>query len=106
MSPLLLPLLLPFMRPVPGLVVLLCPLLLVAAPARAGQTCTMQPLTAREIERGMALAQATAQALEASGAQVVVLARAGQDLSRYGQTWSHLGCLPRAQPPAGVACGA
>jgi hypothetical protein len=39
----------------------------------------------------MALAQATAQRLDASAAQVVVLARAGQDLSRYGLQYSHLG---------------
>ncbi len=41
--------------------------------------------------QGMALAQRTSQALDASGARVVLLARAGQDLSRYGLRWSHLG---------------
>ena len=39
----------------------------------------------------MALALATERALDASGADVVVLARAGQDLSAYGLRYSHLG---------------
>jgi hypothetical protein len=39
----------------------------------------------------MALAERTAKRLDDSGAQVVVLARAGQDLGRYGLSWSHLG---------------
>ena len=34
----------------------------------------------------MALAESTARALDASGAHVVMLARAGQDLSQYGLT--------------------
>jgi hypothetical protein len=59
--------------------------------AFAGRACDEQPLSARQVEQGMNLAQATARALEASGAQVVMLARAGQDLSSYGLRWSHLG---------------
>jgi hypothetical protein len=43
----------------------------------------------------MELALRTARALDASGAQVVVLARAGQDLSRWGLEWSHLGLAYR-----------
>jgi hypothetical protein len=39
----------------------------------------------------MDLAERTARALEGSGARVVVLARNGQDLSRWGLRWSHLG---------------
>ena len=45
----------------------------------------------RQVEQGLGLAQATLQALDASGAEVVLLARAGQDLSKYGLRWSHLG---------------
>ena len=59
--------------------------------ARAGQTCSAEPPTVEEIRRGMAQAQATATALDASGADVVMLARAGQNLSEYGLRWSHLG---------------
>jgi hypothetical protein len=39
----------------------------------------------------MALAASTSKALDASGASVVLLARAGQDLSKYGLGYSHLG---------------
>ena len=43
----------------------------------------------------MQLAQRTADALEVAhgrdGTRVVLLARAGQDLSKYGQHWSHVG---------------
>jgi len=69
--------------------------LLLATSAHAGRSCEQKPLTARTIEQGMALAQRTAQALDAeharSGARVVVLARAGQDLSKYQLRYSHLG---------------
>ena len=59
--------------------------------AHAGRPCERQPLQAAQVERGMALALATERALDASGAEVVVLARAGQDLSQYGLNYSHLG---------------
>lgn len=62
-----------------------------AVAATAGQACEQQPISTAALSRGLALAQATAQRLEASGASVVLLARAGQDLSAYGLRWSHLG---------------
>jgi len=62
-----------------------------AAPVHAGRACEARQPDARAIARGMQLAQQTAAALDASGAQVVLLARAGQDLTRYGLHWSHLG---------------
>lgn len=69
--------------------------LLVAPAAHAGRSCEAKPLTARSIEQGMQLALRTSQALDAeharSGARVVVLARAGQDLSKYQLRYSHLG---------------
>ena len=68
----------------------LCLLAIVGA-AQAGRPCEDKPLTPRQIEQGMNLAEATAQRLDASGAQVVLLARAGQDLGKYGLQWSHLG---------------
>ena len=74
---------------------------LAAAPAaQAGQACQPQAPSTLEMERGMALAQATAQRLDASGAQVLLLARAGQNLSDYGLAWSHVGWAYRVQPPA------
>jgi hypothetical protein len=57
----------------------------------AGRPCENKPLQAAAVQRGMALAEATTRALDASGADVVVLARAGQDLSQYGLRYSHLG---------------
>jgi hypothetical protein len=62
------------------------------APAWAGRNCEAQhPLKATTVERGLGLAERTLKALDASGAEVVVLARAGQDLSKYGVRYSHLG---------------
>jgi len=62
-----------------------------AGTAQAGQTCRETPVDPQSVARGIALAASTASALDASGAQVVLLARAGQDLSKYGLTYSHLG---------------
>ncbi|MDT9001727.1 DUF2145 domain-containing protein [Paucibacter sp. APW11] len=59
--------------------------------ALAGRPCEEKPLSMQELTQGLNLAQLTAQRLNASGAQVVLLARAGQDLSKYGLIWSHLG---------------
>ncbi len=59
--------------------------------AHAGQTCETRPAQANDVVRGMTLAATTAARLDTSGAQVVVLARAGQDLSKYGVRWSHFG---------------
>ncbi len=59
--------------------------------AHAGRSCDAKPLSAHTIERGMTLADRTRTALDQSGAKVVVLARAGQDLSKYKLRYSHLG---------------
>lgn len=60
-------------------------------PAQAGRSCEERTPEAVNVERSLSLALTTARALDASGASVVVLARAGQDLSRHGLRWSHLG---------------
>lgn len=64
-----------------------------ASPAvHAGRSCAApQPPKTSTVERALTLAERTHQALEASGARVVVLARAGQDLSKYGLRYSHVG---------------
>jgi hypothetical protein len=59
--------------------------------AHAGQPCETRPAQTHDVVRGMTLAANTAARLDAGGAQVVVLARAGQDLSKYGIAWSHFG---------------
>jgi len=77
-------------------------LLLAAGAAQAGRACEDKPLLPHQIERGMNLAQATARQLDASGAELVLLARAGQDLSKYGLQWSHLGFVYRDRSVQGA----
>lgn len=72
--------------------------LVIAVPARAGQPCEERPLAAHEVVLSMDLAQRTVQALEASGAQVALVSRAGQDLSRYRLRYSHMGIAVRDHP--------
>lgn len=60
-------------------------------PAHAGQACDQQPPTAIKVQRGVDMAIRTLARLNASNADVVIMARAGQDLSKYGQRYSHLG---------------
>ena len=59
--------------------------------AQAGRTCETRPLDVHTVRQSMELAERTARRLDASGAQVVILARAGQDLGKYGLSWSHMG---------------
>jgi hypothetical protein len=66
-------------------------LMFAATQAQAGRSCENRPPTVSAVERSMALAEHTAQQLDRSGAQVVLLARAGQDLSEYHLRYSHLG---------------
>jgi hypothetical protein len=77
-------------------------LALVAAPARAGRDCQARPATVASVRDGLGLAERTVRALDASGAQVVVLARAGQDLGRWGLRWSHLGLAYRDAAAGGT----
>lgn len=65
--------------------------LALALSAHAGRTCEEKAPTTHQVEQGLRLAEATMRALDASGADVVLLARAGQDLGQYGLRWSHLG---------------
>lgn len=62
-----------------------------SAPTHAGRSCETRPPEASRIEKGLTLAERTQTALNSSGAKVVMLARAGQDLSKYGLRYSHLG---------------
>ncbi|MCC2957457.1 DUF2145 domain-containing protein [Massilia sp. IC2-477] len=67
-------------------------------PAHAGQPCEERPLAPHEVVLSMDLAQRTVQALEASGAQVALVSRAGQDLSKYRLRYSHMGIVVRDHP--------
>ena len=70
--------------------------LLAAPAAHAGRSCEVRPPDVLQVQRGLNLAERTRVALDATQAQVVVLARAGQDLSRYGLRYSHLGLAYRS----------
>lgn len=82
--------------------------LALASTAHAGRSCEAHKPDVASVTRGLALAEKTHHALEAeharSGTQVVVLARAGQDLTRYGLRHSHLGLAYReTREPDGPA---
>lgn len=64
---------------------------LLAPAAHAGRSCEAGKVTTQTVERGLSLAQKTLASLNASGEKVVLLARAGQDLGKYGLHYSHLG---------------
>jgi hypothetical protein len=71
---------------------MLCAGILLAPSAFAGRSCDAEhPPKAITVERGLTLAERTLTALNASGERVVILARAGQDLTKYGLRYSHLG---------------
>jgi hypothetical protein len=70
-------------------------LVAVATAAQAGRSCEQQRPQAAKVVQAMTLAEHVKAQLDASGAQVVVLARVGQDLSKYGQRYSHMGLAYR-----------
>ncbi len=73
-----------------SLLLAICSLAMATA-VHAGRNCEAKKTTPQTVERGLNLATKTLAALNASGDKVVVLARAGQDLSKYGVRYSHLG---------------
>lgn len=66
-----------------------------ASPAWAGRDCESRAPTVQAVTQGLALAERVQLQLDRSGADVVVLARMGQDLSRHGLRYSHLGLAHR-----------
>ncbi|MEN9377158.1 MAG: hypothetical protein RL710_2315 [Pseudomonadota bacterium] len=81
---------------------MLATMALVSPPALAGRTCeTPQPPKVYTVKRALTLAERTLKALDSSGARVVVLTRAGQDLSQYGLRYSHLGLAYRQEDGEG-----
>lgn len=75
-------------------------LMAAAGPALAGRSCEQRPLSGESVQRALELADRTARVLDATGAEVVILARAGQDLARWGLQFSHLGWAYRERGPA------
>jgi hypothetical protein len=80
--------------------------------AWAGQACDAAPPDTLGMTRALGLAERVQQRLDATDAQVVIIARAGQDLRKYGLNWSHLAfayregnaaTVPAWQAPPGAA---
>ena len=69
--------------------------LAIATSAQAGRSCEPRPPSADAVARSLALAEHAAARLDATGARVVVLARAGRNLSEYGLRYSHFGLAYR-----------
>ena len=66
--------------------------------AHAGQTCTVKKTSAGTFISAMNLAEKTRVALESSQAEVALIARVGQDLSRFGLRYSHMAYVWRDHP--------
>ena len=78
---------------------LLGALAIVSSAAMAGQACNATPPDTLAVTRALGLAERVQQALDATDARVVILARAGQDLRKYGLQWSHLAFAYREDLP-------
>ncbi|MFN5028963.1 MAG: DUF2145 domain-containing protein [Burkholderiales bacterium] len=66
--------------------------------AFAGQSCEERLPSPAIIQQALKLGEETRQKLVASGAEVALIARAGQDLSKYGLRYSHFGFVWRDHP--------
>ncbi|MES3020730.1 MAG: DUF2145 domain-containing protein [Pseudomonadota bacterium] len=75
---------------------LLC--LMAGSPALAGRACEPAPAVAANVAKSLDLALKTRTALDAAGAQVALVARVGQDLSKYKLVYSHVGLAWRDHP--------
>ncbi|MEM1091350.1 MAG: DUF2145 domain-containing protein [Pseudomonadota bacterium] len=73
--------------------------LLIADPALAGQPCEQRSHTVEQLSNGMELASRTARALDREAVSVGVIARMGQDLSKWQQRYSHIGLVYRSSEP-------
>jgi len=73
-------------------------MMVAAGSAVAGTACTDFEPDANAVRSALTLAFRTRDALEASGARVALVARVGQDLSRYKLRYSHVGIAWRDHP--------
>lgn len=74
-------------------------LTLCSAAAHAGRSCEEQPVTQKSFSNALASGLALQAALDASGEDVALIARQGQDLSKYRLKYTHAGLAYR--PAAG-----
>jgi hypothetical protein len=72
--------------------------LAIATPAHAGTACTEHSPTPQTLVQAAAEARRVHDVLEADGAPVALLARAGTDLSKYGLHYSHVAFVVRDHP--------
>ena len=70
----------------------------VSGAAQAGTSCEQRAPDANVVQQALGLAYETRQKLEASGGEIALIARAGQNLSQYGVRYSHLGFVWRDHP--------
>jgi len=77
---------------------MLCLVLLTSLPGYAGTACTEKPQSAETVMKAFELGLQTRNALDASGAQVALVARVGQDLSGYHLRYSHMAFVWRDHP--------
>jgi hypothetical protein len=76
---------------------LFCLLIALSAPAWAGRPCNPAPTSPAVFDKALTLAAKTRQTLDQSGAQLALIARVGQDLSRYNLRYSHIGYAVRQE---------
>lgn len=78
-----------------------CLLLMIAVaavPAWAGRSCEERPISPQVAQKATELALQAQDKLDNSGASLALIARAGQNLSRYGVRYSHFGFVWRDHP--------
>jgi hypothetical protein len=75
-----------------------CVLAIVSGGAEAGRSCEERAVGAAVVQNALNLAHQAQQRLDASGAEVALIARAGQNLSQYGVRYSHFGFVWRDHP--------
>lgn len=73
-------------------------LLVSGAGAFAGTPCEEVATSAGTMQKALELARRVTNTLEESGGQVALVARVGQDLSKYNLRFSHLGFMVRNHP--------
>lgn len=69
-----------------------------AAPAHAGRSCEEQPVTQKSFTDALKAGEKLQSALDASGADVALVARQGQDLSKFRLKYTHAGLAFRTAP--------
>jgi hypothetical protein len=84
--------------------ILLILIILFSMPAAyAGRPCNQDRPSTASVIKGLRLAEHTFASLDSSGSDVVLLARAGQDLGKYNIRYSHLGFAYRHKDNNGTS---